>query len=281
MNVKQSRWDEYVAIAACFLALILLSLMCCKPADACRFGTCRSCVTRKVVKQVVPQANNTDVFVVQNNYPQPLIAQGASQYTAGYQAAVLPFFDPNAFSASNMELLKQMQGNTAASHTLATSFAERITTLQAPAFQKIATGQAASMVLQAAGFDPAYNDTSSAVVVTRNKQGQVQVLPLSAAQVQQINQRVETELENPVGTVPMTGALSTHCAKCHGVQLAEPKGGFYIGDDPGVVAGMRNNFFDITNLVSSGKMPPEASLTTEQKQAVLNEIQQLILKHGE
>lgn len=272
----------------------------------CGRTTCRSCyvssyVAPSYVAPVVVQQATPNVYVIQSNYPQPLVAQGSSQYvstTPSLQSAQLPFVNPDLYFQSRLQLLKAAHDGAAIESQTTSALFQRVVELQAPAVERLASGQAAQMVLRAAGLDPAHNvsGTSSAVVINRDASGQLQVLQLNQEQVQRItaqassttttttqttvtpanpSQQQTGPTEGPTTPYPL---LSQFCGKCHGLNVAQPRGQFYIGDDPNVAQAMETKFFKTTDWIDSGKMPPsgEPQPTREQQAGILNEIRSII-----
>lgn len=300
--------------------LIVLVLLSASEAWACsRCGYYSSCryyapVVQKQYVQPIVKQEQTDVYVVQNNYPQPLVAQGTSNVvasTASYQQSVLPLLEPNQYFSQELQLIKAATQTGALRTERAMAAFQRVMELQAPAVERLAAGQAAAMVLQAAGLDPAHNKGgSSSAVVVSNIQGKVQVVPLNAEQIQHLQQQQLppaatggpapppppapghgtgiTEPIHPPGPPAPAGnakypALSKFCFDCHGLQLSNPKGDFFIGEDQNIARTLRERFFDITQRVTkqgSGQMPPPdhaAQPTPEEKAAILNEIEAIII----
>jgi len=260
-------------------------------AAACQRCGRSACVYRAAyVAPVVQQVKQADVFVVQNNYPQPLVAQGTSAVVSngGYQSLTLPLFDANQYFSQELQLLKAAGDAQALRSERTSQLVERVAALQAPAVERLAAGQAARMVLQAAGLDPAHNTQgqASAVVISRDASGTLQVQQLSTDQVQRIATR--TTITESIGTTerPDLAAvqgkypmLTQFCGKCHGLDVASPKAGLYLADDANVAAGMKSKFFEIVRSVSQGQMPPAAEPQPDdrQKAAILSEIEQIVV----
>jgi mono/diheme cytochrome c family protein len=62
--------------------------------------------------------------------------------------------------------------------------------------------------------------------------------------------------------------VNKHCGKCHGVDIAAPKGGVYLG---GEEVDCKINLSAIAAL-SSGRMPPGSQLSQEERQAIVLEL---------
>lgn len=274
----------------------LLVLLIASDASAChRCGRSACLYVKPVVATVaapVQSVTQTDVYVVQNNAATPLVAQGTSAIVSngGYQSQVLPLFDPNRYVSQRLELQKAVNATGAIENERTNNLVERLVALQAPAVERLAAGQAAQMVLHAAGLsEPNQQAQSSAVVIT-NRNGVIQTMQLAPEQVQALTSSITTTTSKFTQSVTTTPAaplaqvqgkypmLTQFCGKCHGTDVAQPKGGLYLGDDPNVVKEMRAKWFNVTDAVSSGSMPPATAPqpTQEQKVALLNEMQSII-----
>lgn len=273
------------------LIAIVAVLALSSGADACsrcgHYGTsCRYYRAPYIAPIVKNYVTSPDVFVVQNNYPAPLVAQGATQYLSngGYQAAVLPLLDPNQYFSQEMQLIKAATETQALRTERTASLFQKTMELQSSTVERLAAGQAAQMVLQASGLDPAHNTAGgeNAVVISRNAQGLIQVLPLSGAQAQQL---VSSKLSRPIGNAAVTRPnnsatplLEQFCFKCHGLDVAQPKAGFYLGADVEVAKKMKDSFYKITRMVANHKMPPadSAQPTDQERAGILNEVEAII-----
>jgi mono/diheme cytochrome c family protein len=294
---KKPSGPRRLKVSAIAFALIALAAADASACNRCGlFGNrCRYYTAATYVAPIAAVPASQNVYVIQNSYPAPLVGQGSSAVVSngGYQSLTIGQFDPTAFLSQSLQLVKAGQDAATLAHTQAQATATRALELQAPTVERLAAGQAASQVLKAAGLDPAHNasGSSSAVVISRNPDGQVQVMPLEGAEVAKITARLSstTTITQSVGTTAPaiirpsegpSGLVAQFCAQCHGTNLAAPKGGFYIGDDRNVAKAMREKFFDITQHLTKGTMPPANSPqpTDEQKRGILDEIQALILK---
>ena len=274
--------------------LILLGLAA--DAEACNrcglFGNrCRFAVRHHapvyhapVAKVITPYVAPQNVYVIQNSYPAPLVPSGGTQYasTGSYQSIVGNLLDPNAYFAQELALLKAANDTNALRAERSSQLFQRVAELQAPYAEKLATGAAAKMVLDAAGLNSAtQQQTSNAVVIRRDEYGKLQVSQLSPEQIAAMGgkQPDAPAPPEPGGKYPLLGQF---CSSCHGLNLAEPKSGFYLGDDPAVAKSMREKFFGITQQLRSGKMPPASSPqpTNEQRAGILDEIEQIVLQHA-
>lgn len=271
------------------LCLMLLSV----EAEACHRCGRSACVYAQPVVAAPIVQEKTDVFVIQSNYPAPLVGQGTSALVSngGYQALTIPLIDPQLFINSSLRLVSDANALGAAAHERTANLVQRVAELQAPTVERLAAGQAASQVLRAAGLDPAHNTQgqSSAVVINRDASGQLQVLPLTATQVQSITSNVTASTTNITKAITTTETpklseqggkyplFTKHCASCHGVNVAQPGGGLFLGDDPGVAAEMEKRWYAIEKSINTGKMPKNgATLSTEEKQGLAAELDAMI-----
>jgi len=279
-----------LAIGFAILALTAADASACNRCN--RYGTACYYYKPAVVAPVVaPSVSN--VYVIQNSYPAPLVGQGSSSLVSngGYQSLTISQFDPTAFLSQSLQLVKAGQDAATLAHTQAQATAQRTLELQAPTVERLAAGQAASQVLRAAGLDPAHNVSgqSSAVVISRNAEGQVQVLPLASSEVAKITAS-STTITSSVATTPHpqvvgqpTSLLGQFCGKCHGLDVAAPKGGLFIGDDTETAKGMKAKFYELAQAVGTDKTMPPANApqpTDEQRAAILNEVATIIRRRS-
>tara|TARA_R110002167_G_scaffold187902_1_gene389241 strand:+ start:386 stop:1189 length:804 start_codon:yes stop_codon:yes gene_type:complete len=240
----------------------------------------RQCNTKAHVQNFAV-ADVPDVYVIQNNTPFPLVAQGSTGYVANtYANNVLPLFDPNVYFQQELALIRAADQTAAVRAQRTSSLVERVVALQAPAVERLAAGDAAAKILQAAGLADIRNvaGSTNSVVIKTTPGGQLVVEPV----------RIGTpSAPGGVGTskaqqAPPGGfALAKkYCAACHGQGLQDPKGGFYIGPGKDVARVLRAEWFSVTNKVSAGTMPPQGSPqpTDEERARILNEIESLILE---
>lgn len=270
------------------LLMVLVAILMATTAHACRFcgrSSCRSCVRSQVVKQVVPVVQQPNVYVIQQNQATPLVAQGSSLYrSAGYQSAVLPYFDPNQFARDNAEILKQAQSLVTGGQSASLQWAERITSIQSEAFTADAKGRALSTVAEAMGLASPQGNQSQGVVIVPDGRGGYNVQQLTLQQVETITQKSTIQQQDQANQ--QAGSLvNQFCGKCHGLDVAEPKAGLYLGDDPNVALGMRENWYEITVALSGGNdkidsMPPadHPQPTAGQRAAIVDELQSIIQK---
>ena len=234
-------------------------------------------------------------------YPAPLVAGGSTAYQslgASYQATTLPLFDPQQYLSQSLELQKAVNGTLGLASQQANGLAQRFAELQAPAVERIAAGQAASMVLNAAGLDPQAPPSGPRSFVVHQEGASVRVEPLTAEQMAKITVRatIETKAEGgggkaegnsetpPAGSAETISAakypmLGMFCARCHGLDQAQPKGGIFLGDDDNTARWMRENFFAITQAVASKQnMPPAGARqpTREERALLMNEVESIV-----
>lgn len=279
------------------LLAILAVLLLASHADACsRCGFRSPCVYQHQQAVVTPvvAVKQPDVFVVQNNYPQPL---GGQAYTApltapqgstvySYSQAAAPYFvDPAAILAQAAQLA------TAANQTALTGLngygdtAKLQLQLQASLAAPMAQGAAAAQVLDAAGINPQrqqLRQSTASLRIYQDAAGNWQVEQPSQQQAQQITARAQITRQ-PIATAPQpaeqlpapaTGnsLIAQKCGKCHGQQLAEPKGKLYL--DTGLKLDCESVLTSI-RAIKSGSMPQGSTLTPDEKGRLLDELLEL------
>lgn len=289
----RNKGPRRLRVSAVVFGLLVLAAAEASACNRCGiFGRgCRYYSASTYVAPVVAAAPaSQNVYVIQNSYPAPLVGQGTSAVVSngGYQSLTLPLFDPTAYFSQSLQLIKAANDTNALQHERTSALVQRVAELQAPTVERIAAGQAASQVLKAAGLDPAHNASgqASAVVISRNSDGQVQVLPLESGEAAKITARLST-------TTTITGVMSSpappqaaagdyplfakFCASCHGTQLAAPKGGIFLGDDLNVATTMHNRWRNIEKEINSGRMPKGGPpLTDDEKRGVALELDAMI-----
>lgn len=275
-------------------------------AEACsRCGYYNPCRIVKVVQPVVaavPPIQKTDVLIVQNaGTPFPLVAPGATQgYSLGtIQGAGLQYFDVNRFAAGRMELKKadmQLQAaETAQTHQLL----QQYIALEAPAKEAHIKGLAVSEAFKALGTPsgPAVAQQNAILLKRDPATGQYVIQAMTQQQVAEMSgygQQPQQPIPDPgaapqpppappppaaTGKYPM---LEQFCASCHGLQVASPKKGVYIGDDPNVAKYIRDKWYEITKLIETGAMPPKDhpnQPTREQRVETINELTRIVESH--
>lgn len=268
------------------IAVVLL--LCATELHACNrcglFGNRCRFVQSHVVEshvQVAPVAayKAPEVFVVQNNYPAPnggaaiLAQQGATIYQPnGYQQAA------QAYLVNPADVLRQAAELTRAAQKLAgdglNGYQQTVTsalTLQSTLAEPLIRSQAAAQVLSAAGLNqPPAQQQSLALRITRGLDGQWQVSQADAAQITaKVEQKIEARPTEQVSSE--ASVLSAKCASCHGKELTQPKAGLYI--DAGIKLDCKTALKSL-QLIKSGKMPKDGTLTPEEKGAILDELLQ-------
>lgn len=269
------------------LRFLFAAIMVLTPslADACfRCGNYRAChyIKPAVPVYVQPAQAVVNTYVVQNAYPNT-IGAGNTGYVSngGVAQSILPFFNQNAYLAGVLEVQKAAQSSIVLSANRADQLAAQFASLQSPAVERLAAGQAAEMVLNAAGLVPtAQTAQHNAVLINRDQQGRVQILQLDQQQIAAVNGQInggqqyqqQQQQQNPY---PI---LTQFCGRCHDPTLiAQPKGSIAIGPRADA-ATMERSFFKISRAVSTGKMPPsdQPQMNQEQRIALFNELESLI-----
>ncbi len=253
--------------------LLATLLMVCNVADAGR--PCRTC--RKVVKAVQPIAVPQATYVIQNNYPQPLVAQGTTAYAStaptGYQAAVLPLFDVNRYLHDQQQLSLALNKTQALGMSQVQQLAERVAEIQAPALEAQSRGQAAAMVLDAAGLRHAGDRSTSAIVIERHG-AETTIRPLTRQEVARLQFGDDAAQPADDGLTTTTSLLGRFCASCHGADVAQPKAGLYLDYDANYAETLRARLADILYQIDQEQMPPSTAEqpTAEEREALKSEI---------
>jgi hypothetical protein len=291
------------SLLAAFVALVLLP-QAAEACNRCGRSPCRFVQHHAAAVVAAPVvATPTNVFVVQNTYPAPLVAGGTTGYVSngGLQSQLAPTFDFDRYASIRLELKRADAVYAAQDSQQLNALADRALALQAPVAASIAeaqritaAGQAVSATLRATTTAP----QSTGFVVAPDGRGGMSVQPLTAVQIQSLTATVATSSNSATSTgdpnhgakplpqapaqpLPSLGKfplLGQFCGKCHGVDVAAPKGGFFLGDDDNVAKTMRERFFDIVDSIETKKMPPADSPqpTDGERAGILNEIQSLI-----
>jgi hypothetical protein len=278
-----------------FLLAILVSLSFVADADACllcKRNTCRGnpChyVKQVVAPYVAPVVESPSVFVIQANYPSPLVGQGASAYSSngGFQSQVYPLHDSRIAISGAIEVVKAGQAlvSSALSETLQTN--ERLSQLYAPAVEVNERGIAGERLLNAAGLNPAYNTQQQQSFVISVGPNGVTSEKLTYEQALSITTRAgvaaNTAITEPPAVITAPTAANPYpftakfCGKCHGLDNPSPSKGFYIGLDSNVAAAMDDKYRTMEKMVKSGAMPQGTSLTADEKAQVLVELNAMI-----
>lgn len=293
--------ERYIAPIVCLL-IVLVSSAYALGCRRCGRSNCGGGCFGYVKPYVAPviAAPDTNVFVVQANYPAPLVGQGGSPaYAAGLQGfsqQSLPLLDVNLHLQSQLQLIRAAGDTNALANERFTAMVQRVAEIQAPAVERLAAGSAAAAVLNAAGLNPSVQGVaqSQAVLITRDQAGVIQVQQVDQSAIASMQQRWQAGLK-PIDPVPgpnpgpppeafpvESSALATFCYKCHGSALATPAKGFRLGDSPELAASMEQKFFKISKHVSAGSMPPadyKPQPTDKDRVAILDEIDAIIQKH--
>lgn len=229
--------------------------------------------TPHVAVAPVVQYQQPDVFVVQNNYPQPngavglLAQQGATTY--GLQAAAASYFvNPAEVLRQAAELSKAATATASLGLTGYNQTAQTQLALQATIAEPLVKGHAAAQVLAAAGLStPAAQTQSFALRISQDATGRWQV---TAADPAQVSAQARAEVNASVPPTPTANSvLAAKCARCHGLNLTEPKGGVFLDaghplDCATVIKALKQ--------VKSNKMPPDGGLTDQEKGLLLDEL---------
>ena len=243
--------------------------------NRCRFQSSHV-VEHQVAVAPVVQYKQPDVFVVQNNYPQPngaaaiLAQQGNTVY--GYQQAAAQYFVNPADVLRQAAELAKAAGNTAQLGLNGyNATAQTQLTLQSTFADNLTRGQAASQVLTAAGFTaPQQQQQSLALRISRGADGQWQVTQAEAAQVNaQIVAKLETKPAEPAPIERAGSILAAKCASCHGLDKTEPKGGVFLDASHPLDC---KTALKSLQLVKAGKMPKDGTLTDQEKGQILDEL---------
>lgn len=254
--------------------------------NRCRFAS--HAVAAVAVAPVV--VKSPEVFVVNNVYAQPngaalLAQQGGTVY--GLQGAAQPYLlNPDAILRQAAELARGAQSLTQTGLNGYTTTANLALQLNAQATTPLAQGLAASAVLNAAGLNPATQQLNApqSLRIYRGADGQWKIEQGEAAS---ITARLETsgggaagqpaanvaEAPAPPDAVATTGSLvASKCAKCHGLQLTQPKKGLFF--DSGHTLDCKSSLAAV-RAVMAGKMPPGQSLSPEERSLLVDELVKL------
>lgn len=252
--------------------------------NRCRYQT----TYYKPAYQQAAVVQSPDVFIVNNQYPAPLAAQGSTVYS---QSVVSPY------AVNPTELFNQAQGlaqaTMATTQLAVTGFNQMATTqlqLQASITEPLARGHAASQVLSAAGLSQPYTQQQQSLALRIYQEGNQWKVEQQTAP--QVNARIEASVGNGVQPaaprtdpppIPQpersTSVVAQKCAKCHGLDKAEPKGGLYLDVGHGISC---DNFREAIKRVKSSdpqvRMPPDGNLTPQEAGDLLDEL--IVLSAG-
>ena len=269
-------------------AAITITLAAVTPTFAGGYRYYRPTYT-KVIKEQAVVVQQPDVFVVQNNNPAPIAAQGETVYRSGvalggYQQTALPLFDPQSYFAQSIELAKAVNQTAALQSQRTDALVDRLLTAQSATVETLARGEAAARVLQAAGIATVGQPSqqSLGVVITRDQAGQLQVLQLEPEAAEAYATRAATyqqaaaEQSQPGGTTPSAPLIAKFCGACHGPQLASPRGSLYLDARPQSVRVIAEEFGMIRDRLLSDMPPADSPQPTQaERQAMLAELTML------
>jgi len=269
--------------------MLTVALAAVTPAFAGGYRYYRPTYT-KVIKEQPIIVDQPDVFVVQNNSPAPIAAQGETVYRSGvalggYQQTALPLFDPQSYFAQSIELAKAVNQTAALQSQRTDALVDRLLTAQSATVETLARGEAAARVLQAAGIATVGQPSqqSLGVVITRDQVGQLQVLQLApeaaeayATRAATTQQQAAAEQPQPGEATPSAPLIAKYCGACHGPQLASPRGSLYLDTRAQSVRVIAEEFGMIRDRLLSDMPPADSSQPTQaERQAMLAELTML------
>lgn len=261
------------------VVMVVVAAICAMPSDAEACSRCGLFGNRcKFVSHVavapVAIIKQPEVFVIQNNYPAAngaafLAQQGGAVY--GFNGAAQAYtLDPAAVLRQAADLARGAQSLAQVGLDGYNVSAGLALQLNAQVQEPLAKGAAAAAVLNAAGLSQPSQATQQAIRLYRDGSGRWQVENLEAAAV---SAKVEAQTQPvpvPVADPNSVGVtVAAKCSQCHGLSLAEPKGGLYL--DRGHSIDCRQSLKAIS-AVMSGKMPKGQALTAEERTALVNEL---------
>ena len=271
-----------------FLVVLIIALAAVTPTFAGGYRYYRPSYT-KVVREQPIIVDQPDVFVVQNNNPAPIAAQGETVYRSGvalggYQQTALPLFDPQSYFSQSIELAKAVNQTAALQSQRTDALVDRLLTAQSATVETLARGEAAARVLQAAGIATVgqLQAQSLGVVITRDQAGQLQVLQLAPEAAEAYASRATTrqqaaaEQPQPGEATPSAPLIAKFCGACHGPQLASPRGSLYLDARPQSVRVIAAEFGMIRDRLLSDMPPADSPQPTQaERQAMLAELTML------
>lgn len=226
----------------------------------------------------------SNTYVANINYPGQITPQGSARYGSyGYQQSTFKLLDPNTYFPAEMALIKsQQEGLQQRTQTINESVRSTLE-LQNPIAEKLATAQAAKMILDSAGLNTETTNTasSSAILIQKDEYGKVQVSRVDPNAV--VDQQQQGNLPGPTvgGSNPK---LSKFCGECHGPGRAETHNSHIeLFDSNDSASVMREKFYTIKRKISSGAMPPPNALaqpSDSERQGVLDEVEGIIQSHS-
>ena len=268
--------------------MLTISLAAVTPTFAGGYRYYRPTYT-KVIKEQAVVVQQPDVFVVQNNNPAPIAAQGETVYRSGvalggYQQTALPLFDPQSYFSQSIELAKAVNQTAALQSQRTDALVDRLLTAQSATVETLARGEAAARVLQAAGIATVGQPSqqSLGVVITRDQAGQLQVLQLEPEAAEAYASRAATQQQaaaeqpQPGEATPSAPLIAKFCGACHGPQLASPRGSLYLDARPQSVRVIAAEFGMIRDRLLSDMPPADSPQPTQaERQAMLAELTEL------
>jgi mono/diheme cytochrome c family protein len=227
---------------------------------------------------VAPVVQPASVLVVNNQYAAPIAQSGSTVF--GYQAASQQYFiNPIEYQRQSAEFVKAALTTSQLAVSGYNQTTQTQLALQAPVLELMARGQSASQVLNAAGFTQPLQQQSTILRITNGKVETLDPEQFNAQYGQNLGQ--PGQATNPDDRVPPAptpergnSILGQRCAKCHGLQLAEPKGGLFLDAENRLNC---NQFARAVRAIKSGTMPPksEPPLTQNEKGLLFDELDSL------
>lgn len=270
---------SFLAILICFAAAA--------DAEACSRCRRNPCIYVKPVAAayVAPVVASPNVFVIQANYPVAPVSPSAFVSNGGLQSAMYLNHDNRIAISGAIEVVKagQAMAYGVLGETLKTN--ERISQLLAPAVEVNERGIAGERLLNAAGLNPSYNTQQQQSFVISVGPDGVKSEKLTYEQALSITTTAAvtagTTITEPPASPPVAVQsgypfVTKFCASCHGFDNKAPAKGFYIGVDPNVAKSMDVAYRRMTNMVISGEMPQGTTLTKDEKQGVISELDAII-----
>lgn len=274
--------EKYLGMIGCFIALIGSQSNEANGCNRCGFLG-RRCTVQQVhhVQQVayvapyVAPVASPEVLVVNNQYAAPngaaafLAPQGNTVY--GLQAASQAYtLDPTAILRQAAELTKGAQLLAGQGFSGYTQIGTTALQLNAGANDTIARGIAASSILQSAGLSgPTAENQTQAMRIYRDQSGQWKV-EQGEQVTAQITAKIQQQQPNsPAAIAGSESLVSQYCAKCHGLQMSEPKAGLFF--DAGHQLNCKPSLAAV-RAVSSGTMPKGQQLSAEVRESLIKEL---------
>ena len=250
------------AIVFCVVALVASDVLACSRCglfgNRCRFVSQHHEVAAVVAAPIVqqPPISIINNYAPGNGAAATLIApQGGSVY--GLSTAV------QAYSLDPAAVLRQAAELTKGAQQLADQGLKGYGQTAALAL----TLQASQPAIQAAVVQPIQQPPQTLQIELRDGKWQI-VQPTASttppAPAQDPPQR-PASVASPARGFPL---VNKHCGKCHGVDIAAPKGGVYLG---GEEQDCKINLSAVA-AVLSGRMPPGSQLSAEDRQGIVLEL---------